>query len=76
MKVIFNLETPDKEAAFYGLYAGLRMYLEKYSISKTNPGFTYDAVTENFHRLEELKAEFPDRFERARQLYDQTDLKQ
>ncbi|MEM9685353.1 MAG: hypothetical protein AAF934_00340 [Bacteroidota bacterium] len=28
MRIIFELEAPDDQAAFYGLYAGLRMYKE------------------------------------------------
>jgi len=75
MKIVFDLKAPDDRAAFYGLYAGLRMYIERHGIIKSDPGLTYDAVTENFYRLEELKAEFPDQFEQARQLYNKTDYK-
>ena len=75
MKITFDLEGSDKEAAFYGIYAGLRMYKEKKDKEMVDKGMVgksfFTAAAENYCRLDELKAQYPQWYAEAEKEYNE-----
>lgn len=68
MKIKFNLEGQDQAAAFFALYAGLRMYKEQ-KINTSNEQISIPA-TEASVMLLELKEQFPNEYKEAVEEFD------
>ena len=64
MKIFFDFEARDEGAAFFALYAGLRMYKEQREKRVEKDAISIPAA-EAFCMLEDLKEQFPDEYEEA-----------
>lgn len=72
MEIIFDLEASDIEAAFFGIYAGLRMYMEQKSAApKDGPDAFFISAAETYCRLEELKVQHPEQYRNAENEYNE-----
>lgn len=64
MKIIFDLEARDEGAAFFALYAGLRMYKEQREKRVEGEGISI-AAAEAYGMLEDLKEQYPLEYKQA-----------
>ena len=69
MKIEFDLEASEQGSAFYGIYAGLRMFMD-YKQSITEERAINFAAAENYCRLQELKKQYPEQYKEAEEEYD------
>lgn len=69
--ITFDFEARDKGAAFFALYAGLRMYKEQREKNVSDPQAISIAAAEAFIFLEELKQQFPRSYALAEDEYDE-----
>lgn len=74
MKIVFDLEASDQEAAFFALYAGLRMYQEaKDNVAK--PGMFFIAAAEAYCLRKDLKQQYPELYAAAEKEYEEVYVK-
>lgn len=68
-----NIEGSDKACAFFGLYAGLRMYIEykKESVNDHIPSQMSMAAAEAYCMLEDLREKYPIQYSEAKEEYDE-----
>lgn len=64
MKIIFDLEVSDREAAFFALYAGLRMYKEQRQ-KKVPKDQMSIAAAEAYCMMQSLKEQYPTWYKEA-----------
>lgn len=64
MIITFDLEARDEGAAFFALYAGLRMYKEQKEKAVTGPAISIPAL-EAYGMLEDLKEQYPLEYQQA-----------
>lgn len=69
MTVRFDLDGTDN-GAFYGLYAGLRMFMEYMGSLSDNPKTFSLTAAENYCRLQELKEKHPKKYAEAEDEYN------
>jgi hypothetical protein len=69
MTVELNLES-DPQSAFFALYAGLRMYQEQRDSAQREDDAFSIAAAEAYCMLEDLREQFPEEYEEAKQEYD------
>jgi hypothetical protein len=68
--ITFDLEASDQEAAFFALYAGLRMYKWVRGL-RTPPGAVAIAAAEAYCMLEQLKEAHPEAYRQAEEEYEE-----
>ena len=64
MEIIFDLEASDQEAAFFALYAGLRMYKEQRQ-KRVPKGQMSITAAEAYCMMQSLKKQYPDWYKEA-----------
>lgn len=64
MQIVFDLEAMDEGAAFFALYAGLRMYKEQRE-GRCEGGAISIAAACAFCMLEDLKNQYPKEYAQA-----------
>lgn len=70
MKIKFDLEGKDEPAAFFAIYAGIRMYKEQRE-NRVSEGNVSITAAEAYGLLEDLKEQHPHYFESAKKEYDE-----
>ena len=75
MKIEIDLEGRDEKAAFYALYAGLRMIKTRLE-EDTPDGLVSIAAAEAYCILEDFKTDFPTEFEQAKVEYEKANYDQ
>lgn len=64
MTITFDLEGRDEGAAFFSIYAGLRMYKEQREKRVEGAGISI-AAAEAYGMLQDLKEQFPIEYQQA-----------
>lgn len=72
MKIIFDLEARDEGAAFFAIYAGIRMYYEQKKQQPKFEGAFYIAEAEAYSLLKELQVKHPKEYAEAEIEYNET----
>lgn len=63
-QIVFDFEGRDTGAAFFALYAGLRMYKEQREKRVEGPGISI-AAAEAFCMMEDLREQYPLEYQQA-----------